>query len=664
MAQIRLLLIEDDEDDFIITRDLLSEIRDFKFKLDWVSDIVTAKETLAKNEHHVCLMDYSLGSIDGISLLKEAPVLGFTGPIIMLTGQDSSDLDREAMTAGAVDFLVKAPLTTSRLARAIRYAISRQETETARIERQKAVASNRAKSVFLAHLSHELRTPLTAILGYADILLSDDSVAKRKDYLRIIKQNGDHLLGLLNDVLDLSKIEAGKLEIENSKFDLHRLLNDIHQLMLVKARDKQLGFQFVSANGLPRYIRSDPTRLKQILLNLLSNAIKFTNEGNVTLTAEFDSSGNRPLLIVSVTDTGIGITSDEIQQIFQPFSQSRHSPSPTEAGTGLGLAISQRLTERMNGSISVRSKPGKGSTFTIKLRIDAVGDLTLLPLDLGTVDYSEHTAIRQYYHGHVLVVDDVTEIRDLIGYIMTSSGLKVSYAEDGIDALKRLEELNAAGVQVDVAIIDMQMPKMSGLELVERIARTHPDLPCIALTASIMKGQRELCLNAGFKDHLAKPVDVSSLMECVSQFVVPCETNENAETETEAEGIPENDSTQEADTSGPTILLVEDNQSARESTTLLLRALHCRVHAASNGREAVSMAKQLPIDAVITDLNLPDINGFQVTEKIRRYTGRSVKIIGLSGQDLSTSQKQCFDGFYLKPLTLDGLKNLLKTLPV
>ncbi|MGC1508919.1 histidine kinase dimerization/phospho-acceptor domain-containing protein, partial [Ketobacter sp.] len=215
MREIKLLLVEDDEDDYIITRDLLDDIFSRRYRLDWASDLETARKQLSANQHDVCLMDYALGPEDGVSLLKEATALGFSSPIIMLTGQDDERLDEEALSAGAVDYLVKSNLTQSRLARAIRYAIARREMEVERVERLRAQAENRSKSEFLAHLSHELRTPLTSILGYTDLLLKQKTRNDNDDHLQIIKRNGQHLLSLLNDVLDLSKIEAGKFELEN-----------------------------------------------------------------------------------------------------------------------------------------------------------------------------------------------------------------------------------------------------------------------------------------------------------------------------------------------------------------------------------------------------------------------------------------------------------------
>ena len=360
----KLLLVEDDEDDYVLTQGLLEDIIAGEYSLTWASTPQEARKHFARNNHDLCMMDYRLGSEDGLSLLREAPKLGFKGPIIMLTGQDNKQLDQEALNAGAEDYLVKSQLNAQGLARAIRYALTRREMEAERVERLRAETENRSKSEFLAHLSHELRTPLTAILGYTDLLLAADE-APDKNHLQIIKRNGRHLLSLLNDVLDLSKIEAGKLEIEQLDVHLHSFVNEICSLISVNAQDKSLRLNVLAKTALPVKIKTDPTRLRQILLNLLGNAIKFTEEGEVSLHIAEAHLRNKTYLRFSIRDTGVGISKNDIARLFKPFTQVANTLTSRQQGTGLGLAISRQLAQCLGGNISVKSQPGVGSVFTL-----------------------------------------------------------------------------------------------------------------------------------------------------------------------------------------------------------------------------------------------------------------------------------------------------------
>ena len=277
----KLLLVEDDEDDYILTCDYLEQLNSHTFDIEWVSDPQQAVNILSKNEHDICLLDYRLGASDGLVVLKEALSNGFDGPIIMLTGQSDDALDSAALDAGAVDYLVKNEMSSSRFARSIRYALARRDIEGERIERLKAEAENRSKDRFLAHLSHELRTPLSSILGYTELLMQSEFNQHASNELGVIYRNGKHLLSLLNDVLDLSKIAADKLEITCADVNLDSLMADVFTLMRVSALDKGLSLRFESLEPLPLVISVDATRLKQILINLINNAIKFNEQGEI-----------------------------------------------------------------------------------------------------------------------------------------------------------------------------------------------------------------------------------------------------------------------------------------------------------------------------------------------------------------------------------------------
>jgi two-component system, sensor histidine kinase and response regulator len=639
----KLLLVEDDEDDYVLTQGLLEDIIAGEYSLTWASTPQEARKHFARNNHDLCMMDYRLGSEDGLSLLREAPKLGFKGPIIMLTGQDNKQLDQEALNAGAEDYLVKSQLNAQGLARAIRYALTRREMEAERVERLRAETENRSKSEFLAHLSHELRTPLTAILGYTDLLLAADE-APDKNHLQIIKRNGRHLLSLLNDVLDLSKIEAGKLEIEQLDVHLHSFVNEICSLISVNAQDKNLRLNVLAKTALPVKIKTDPTRLRQILLNLLGNAIKFTEEGEVSLHIAETQVRNKTYLRFSIRDTGVGISKNDIERLFKPFTQVTNTLSSRQQGTGLGLAISRQLAQCLGGNISVKSQPGIGSVFTLYINPGNLDGVERRPLDSrSTLDV---TTISQAFSfkGHVLVTDDLPDIRMLLGHLITSFGGRVTYASDGQEAIDLVQQKAADGDSFDLLIMDSQMPVLDGLSATRLLRDQGYQKPILALTAASLRGERERCLAAGCDDYLSKPIDAATLLTRIQKLL--------------------QQRPQQPTKPGPNkqILLVEDNQDAREATAMLLQHLGWQVLAVQTGAEALEVFPSLQPIAVLLDINLPDIDGYRLAARLREAGLKDAQLIALSGNqpDKQRAEQAGFDDHLVKPLDLSALNTALE----
>lgn len=635
MDFIRLLLIEDDEDDYLITRDLLSDVKNQRYKLEWVSDPVAARKALGRNEHDVCLLDYELGAEDGVSLLKEAPDLGFEGPVIMLTGQDDEYLDEKAQKAGAVDYLIKTHLNAPWLARAIRYAISRQEMELERIDRMRAEAENRSKSEFLARLSHELRTPMTAILGYTDLIAQQATDHGVLENLQIIKRNSNHLLSLLNDVLDLSKIEAGKLEIDPHRLRLQPFLDDIVGLMKVYALDKGIQLIMTIEKGIPTHVVIDSVRLRQILLNLISNAIKFTDNGQVRITVSYRE--NRRLLIFSIEDTGIGIPEAEYDRLFQPFSQLSQANTVAAKGTGLGLAISQHLASLLGGTISVQSKAGKGSTFSVELVVDGVDSCNADEMD-SDLPLTDSTSKPLALNGRILVVDDVPDIRNLIGQIIAGTGCQVSYAADGEEAVGAFHSAEAS-MPFDLIVMDLQMPRLNGIEATRKIRQCNSQIPILALTAATMKGEKERCLEAGVTDYLSKPVDSGGLIATIRNYLP-----------TKHVGTVQKQR----------ILLVEDNSDVLNITIALLASLGYDAYPAENGKQAVDQFAALKPDLTLIDIHLPDMDGFTLARKLRAEHSGDCRLVALTGEEISEQMlaDSALDGYQLKPISMEKLSEL------
>ncbi|BFM08525.1 response regulator [Halioxenophilus aromaticivorans] len=632
--KINILLIEDDEDDFIITRDLLEDIEGGDYELHWAPDLGLARKALALNEHDICLMDYSLGAVDGVTLLKEAKTLGFTAPVIMLTGQDDTRLDTEASQAGAVDYLVKSQLSASRLARAVRYAVARKQIEAERVERMRAESANQAKSKFLTHLSHELRTPLTAILGYADLLLHETQTPSSVEKLGIIKRNGNHLLSLLNDVLDLSKIEAGKLDVDKTETYLTPLLTNLIELLQVKANDKDLTLAFVATGKIPEQITTDPLRLQQILLNLLSNAIKFTNQGSVTL--RIDPSPEEEIIRFTVIDTGIGIEKRQINKLFQPFSQLHPSQVGQESGSGLGLAISAQLTQKLNGDLSVESALGEGSRFTVSLPMQAKNTHWVdLKLKHNT-SYEAPTPAPQL-QGRVLVADDIPEIRALVSQIIRMTGVHVDSAEDGQAAWDMIQQ-HGHDNPYDLIFLDVQMPRLTGPELAQKLRAADYPNPVVALTAQTMDDQKQQCYDVGFNAHLGKPIDRDLVWQLLKHYL-------------------------KAKSNTKRVLIVEDDRDALEVTSQILELLGAEVDCASSAQEALNKVND-SLDGILLDINLPDMRGDELAPKLRSKLHDSAKILAVSGEQLSKADLfSCgFNDSFIKPLDMQKIQALMDAL--
>ena len=381
----------------------------------------------------------------------------------------------------------------------------------------RADLASRARASFLANMSHEIRTPLNGIIGFADLLRrkADSNEAERDEWLDIILAGGNHLLVLINDILDLSKIDAGKLTMEQVDCSPVQVIQEVCAILRPKAEGKRVHLRVALEGPLPKTIRSDPTRLRQVLINIAGNAIKFTSSGEVRITAGLrQSPEGASKLFVRVADTGIGIPADKLEAIFDPFTQADSSITRQFGGTGLGLAISRRLTERMGGGISVQSEVGKGTTFTCTF--DA-GPLEGVPLVEGFENTAAHNAqplqnvSPPILNHRVLVVDDGETNRKLIRLVLGRAGVHVELAENGRQALERM-----ASELFDLILMDMQMPVMDGYAATQELRQRGVKIPIIALTANAMKGDEARCRQAGCSGYLTKPIDQAALLATVT----------------------------------------------------------------------------------------------------------------------------------------------------
>ena len=413
--------------------------------------------------------------------------------------------------------------------------------QTAELEQARALAeaANRSKSEFLANMSHEIRTPMTAILGYSDLLANPTlSSEERRDGVQRIRQNGRHLLTILNDILDLSKIEAGKMTVERIDCPILEIVSEVAALLRPRATEKGLELAVQYGGPVPASVKSDPTRLRQILMNLVGNSVKFTEKGRIAIVVAMPSATadeKNPRVTFEVTDTGIGMSEEHIATIFKPFTQADPSMARRFGGTGLGLTISMRLAEMLGGNISVKSKPGEGTTFRVEIETGPLDPAQFVqPAEGGQPPAKEETpkggrlANETLLRGlRILLADDAQDNRKIVSWHLKRAGASVDLAENGNIAVEKALAAAAGGANYDAVLMDMQMPELDGFTATKMLRGKDYKRPIIALTAHAMSGDREQCLAAGCDDYATKPVDPPELILMIACWVAQRPSVEN-----------------------------------------------------------------------------------------------------------------------------------------
>lgn len=585
------------------------------------------------NETAVLMCGYSREQLQGmyISHLMNWEVSGRALNEVQRTGHSRS----EAQLRRSDGSLLPVEVVWGRVkyeGRTLVHGIVRDVTERVKalreitLAREEAERAERAKSMFLAMMSHEIRTPLNGIIGYTELLLDSRLTEEQRENLGLIHKSGDLLLNIINDLLDFSRIESGRLELEQVDFELSDCIEEVLGLHAAKASEKGVELTYDLQESIPAVVSGDVARVKQILLNLVSNALKFTSQGAVSVNGRVVAG---PLLELAVRDTGMGFDPSKAESLFEPFQQEDASTTRKFGGSGLGLAICKRLVERMGGTISASSQAGEGAEFRFTI-----------PLVTGQSSAFAVIEDRGQFHGRrALIIDDNEINQRFLQKRLLTWGLESDVVGSGQLGLRQLGTNH-----YDVIFCDMMMPTMDGLEFARLASEAAGSLlpPMILVTSARLSGEKEHALEAGYRHVLFKPVRQRDMFRSLTSVLEP--------------GVPVEPAPPEGDRF---ILVAEDNPINARLTTLILSRFGFQAHIAGNGREVIERLRgRQGYEAILMDMNMPEVDGVEATRLVRAGEGggetASLPIIAMTANVLASDRETCLragmNGYLPKPL--------------
>ena len=523
------------------------------------------------------------------------------------------------------------------------------------LAKEHAEKANRAKTDFLSSMSHEIRTPLNAIVGFSEMIQTEDDMDEIKSEAKDIVMASHTLLEIVNGILDISKIEANKMEIVNKEYELLPELENLSKLMIPRIGDKPLELRCKFAEDIPDVMYGDIAKIKEVITNILTNAVKYTEEGHIDFEVNCINEKDFSSLVIKVADTGRGIKKDQIDKLFTKFQRLDEDKNTTIEGTGLGLAITKSLVEMMGGKIIVNSEYGEGSTFTIYLKQKIVklhkeSDKKVYD-DRDDYDFSGYT---------VLVVDDNQLNLKVATKLLNRYNITVDTASDGFECIDKIK----AGNQYDLVLLDDMMPRMKGTETLTRLKQdSNYSIPTIALTANAITGMKEQYISMGFNDYLGKPIEKMELLRVLSKYLNKRKNIVKENPDIKEEKVEKIEIEESNNYNDKKILVVDDNKINIKIATKMLEKYNCVIESASSGQECLDKVKTTKYDIIFMDNMMPGMDGIETLKELKKIDGFNTPVIVLTADAITGSKERFlnegFDDYISKPIDRNYLDEVV-----